>query len=308
MYWVVEVPVPRAQPSLPLVRPPRAAYQRRGGGPPGAAAREAAIAHLGDRLMRQGQAAPAKAEIRFGGIAPAIVIVPCGEGRIAPNEGESRQGGLARLPDEWSGRLERIRGTLDKARRWQAWLDAEQGRRACQIAKREKVTKCRVSQVMRLLKLAPEVLADIGRPGRTGMVPSEPELRQLTKQRRAEQVRAYRELTGQPIASADARRGGARAKGFQHLFARARRYRELLESGEALSMADIARAEGITGARVSDLLYLTNLAPEIVAELDRPVELAPYIADRELRAIARVRDLGAQVKRYRCVVEGVAAK
>ena len=109
-----------------------------GGGPPAAAVREAAIAHLGDRLMRQGQTAPAKAEIRIGGIAPAGASVAHDEARIAPSEGESRQVGLARLPDEWAGRLERIRVTLDKARRWREWLDAEQGRRACEIAKREK--------------------------------------------------------------------------------------------------------------------------------------------------------------------------
>ena len=305
--------IPPAQSSLPIVRPPRAAYKRRGGGLPGADAREAALAGLGARLMRQGQAAPVgsgpRAALRSAGIAPAGATVAATEERIAPSGSESRQDPLARLPDEWAGRLSRIRATLDKARRWQAWLDAEEGRKACEIAKREGVTKARVSQVLRLLKLAPEIVADLDRPGRTGVVPGESDLRQLTKHPRAEQVRLYREQTGQPIACADGRRGGARAKGFQHLFARARRYRELLETGEALSMMDIARAEGITGARVSDLLYLTTLAPEIVTELDQPLGRAPRITDRDLRKIARVRDLGEQVRRFRSVVgEEAAAK
>lgn len=59
---------------------------------------------------------------------------------------------------------------------------------------------------------------------------------------------------------------------------------------------------------MSDLLHLTTLAPEIVKALDQPLGRAPRITDRGLRKIARVRDQGEQVRRFRGVVgDAVAA-
>ena len=66
-------------------------------------------------------------------------------------------------------------------------------------------------------------------------------------------------------------------KGFQHLLARGRRYQELLASGQYASMSQLARAEGITHARVGHLLDLLALSPAILAVLDGSKALAKAV-------------------------------
>jgi hypothetical protein len=84
-------------------------------------------------------------------------------------------------------------------------------------------------------------------------------------------------------------------KGFQHLLARARRYQELLASGQYTSMSQLARAEGITHARVGHLLDLLALSPAILVVIDVPAEQAPTgLTHEELRRIARVTDYAEQ--------------
>ena len=55
----------------------------------------------------------------------------------------------------------RIIDTLSRARRWQAMIEAGEVRNAAQIARDHNVTRARVSQIMALLKLAPEIMTYI---------------------------------------------------------------------------------------------------------------------------------------------------
>lgn len=100
--------------------------------------------------------------------------------------------------------------------------------------------------------------------------------------------------------SSPARSPKQRGKGVQHLFARARRYRQMLDSGQAKSLRDLGRQEGITGARVCQILNLLELAPEIVEQVDVPFErLPPGINVTRLREIAASQDRKEQRRRFR---------
>ena len=119
-----------------------------------------------------------------------------GRRRIGPRESESGHGIGPSRPDPWSARLQKVRATLDRARRFEAWTLAGVGRTPADVARREKLTRARVSQILRLLKLAPEIIEDVERPGRTGRTLGELELRGLSMKPRKDQVRQYRALLG----------------------------------------------------------------------------------------------------------------
>ncbi len=94
-----------------------------------------------------------------------------------------------------------------------------------------------------------------------------------------------------------------RGKGVQHLFERARKLRRMLESGQATSLRDLGLQEGITGARVCQILNLLDLAPEIVERVDVPFEeLPPGINVTRLREIAAVSEPDEQLRRFGAVV------
>ena len=94
-----------------------------------------------------------------------------------------------------------------------------------------------------------------------------------------------------------------RGKGVQHLFARARRYRQILDSGQAKSLRDLGRQEGISGARVCQILNVLDLAPEIIERVDVPVaQLPPGINVTRLREIAAAQEHAEQIRRFRNVV------
>ncbi len=216
-------------------------------------------------------------------------------------------------PDPWATRLQKVRDRLAQARAWRAWLDAEPGRMAVELARREGVSGPRVCQVTRLLDLAPEIIADLEREGRSGPVPSEKQLRAIALEPdRLAQVRRYRGLVeageGGEEAGEEVERAAAPARphqrGFQHLFARARYYQTLIDSEEVRSEADIARIEGITSSRVGQVLALLNLAPQIVAILDVPEGLGPTVTHQEVLRIARIKGKREQMREFWKLVSG----
>lgn len=224
-------------------------------------------------------------------------------------------------PDPWLTRLRKVRDRLAQARAWRAWIDAEPGCMAVELARREGVSGPRVCQVLRLLDLAPEIVADLEREGRSGPVPSEKQLRAIALEPdRLAQVRRYRALVeggeqGDEKAGEEVERAAAPARphqrGFQHLFARARYYQSLIDGEEVRSEADIARIEGITSSRVGQVLALLNLAPQIVAILDVPEGLGPEVTHLEVLRIARIKSKKEQMREFWGLVgrsEGVAAK
>jgi hypothetical protein len=90
--------------------------------------------------------------------------------------------------------LARLEAQLRRAREFRAWIDAEPGRRAADLARRGGLTRARVSQILKLCRLAPEVVAAI-EAGCEDWVPSERELRELAGIAGADsQLTRYREL------------------------------------------------------------------------------------------------------------------
>lgn len=84
------------------------------------------------------------------------------------------------------------------------------------------------------------------------------------------------------------------------LLRRAKEWQTLLESGQVRSQAEIARREGITRARVTQVMGMLRLAPEIqehVLSLPRTVR-RPAISERTLRPIAQLDDPADQKARF----------
>lgn len=73
------------------------------------------------------------------------------------------------------------------------------------------------------------------------------------------------------------------------LLAQAHKMRRLLDSGQVKSAAELARRLGFTRARVSQLLDLTLLAPDIQEQVLYAANVAgrDAITERDLRVVAR---------------------
>ena len=213
----------------------------------------------------------------------------------------------------WAGRRASLRGHIARARSFRSDIDRAVVKNAAEIATRESLTRARVSQLLRLLDLAPDILADLEDTAGTCWVPSEAALRKLAGIRTPErQVAEYRRLCAAEEASRASRKG-RRGKGrppqrgLQHLFERARRYHAMLESGEARSLEAIGRAEGVTGRRIAQIVALLQLAPEIIEAVDVPVEELPAgVTERKLRAVVKLRTREEQVAAWEGLVGGEA--
>jgi hypothetical protein len=73
------------------------------------------------------------------------------------------------------------------------------------------------------------------------------------------------------------------------LLRKAIEWQALLESGQVLNQAEIARQEGITRARVTQVMGMLRLAPEIQKHvLGMPSAIGSPITERALRPIARM--------------------
>jgi len=73
-------------------------------------------------------------------------------------------------------------------------------------------------------------------------------------------------------------------------------WRALLASGEAKNQSDIARHEGISRVRVTQVMWLLRLAPEIQERILAMPETIrrPAISERALRPIARLENITDQ--------------
>lgn len=85
------------------------------------------------------------------------------------------------------------------------------------------------------------------------------------------------------------------------LLHKALEWQALLASGDASNQADIARREGITRARVTQVMGMLRLAPEIqqhILSLPDAVR-RPAITERALRPIAQIDDPEQQINSFR---------
>lgn len=181
---------------------------------------------------------------------------------------------------------------LKRALAWQRELDAGEVASRAALARREGLSRARVTQVMKLLELATPIQAVVLGDHQADVALSVRELHDLAQ---VESEHQPAELEARLVRARDealvARACDlGRPLGFQHLFARARHWQGLLDTGEFPSVRELAQAEGLSTSRVSDMLNLLCLAPEIAAALDVPVEQAPEgVTWRDLQRLARVR-------------------
>ena len=84
------------------------------------------------------------------------------------------------------------------------------------------------------------------------------------------------------------------------LLRKAIKWQTLLESGEAASQAEIARREGITRARVTQVMGMLSLAPEIQQHILSMPDMVhrPAITERALRPIAKLVDRREQLAAF----------
>ena len=277
MTWVVEEripPVPRRKPRR------RRRAQRRKRGTQDAAATSAT------------QAGHAKSK-RGGGTSA-----------IGPRKGRAGQASGPPV-DRWTVALGRVRAALDRADGWQVWIDAEPGRTAADLARKEELSRARVCQVLKLRRLSREVVDDIRRDGRSGPVPGEADLRRVAGLPVREQWERYAEMVDELRAAK--RRGPAMPRtDYRFDLRRARVWRAELEAEDRLTLADIARREGYTSGRVSQVLNLLELAPEILAVLDVEEDKLPKgLLRKEVRRIAWMREHEEQRAEFERLWPGV---
>ena len=77
-------------------------------------------------------------------------------------------------------------------------------------------------------------------------------------------------------------------------------WQNLLESGEVINQAEIARREGITRARVTQVMGMLRLAPKIQEHILSPsvIDTRPSVTERVLRPIGAITDQRDQLKEF----------
>ena len=84
------------------------------------------------------------------------------------------------------------------------------------------------------------------------------------------------------------------------LLRKAVEWKALLESGKVASQVDIARQEGITRARVTQVMGMLRLAPEIQQQILSMPEIArrPPVTERSLRPVRAINDRHDQLREF----------
>lgn len=84
------------------------------------------------------------------------------------------------------------------------------------------------------------------------------------------------------------------------LLRKAIEWQALLESGEMVTQADIARREGITRSRVTQVMGMLDLAPEIQEQiLSMPDGVGrPPVTERTLRQLVTIADHNDQLRKF----------
>ena len=90
----------------------------------------------------------------------------------------------------------------------------------------------------------------------------------------------------------------------------AREWRRLIDTGKVKNAAELAGRHGVTRARVSQIMSLLRLAPEILAYIDRldGNEGGLHLTERRLRDIAVLDDQDAQRARFWELVGGAVVE
>lgn len=83
-------------------------------------------------------------------------------------------------------------------------------------------------------------------------------------------------------------------------YGKALEYQKMLSTGVAKNKADIARIEGVSRARVTQILNLINLAPEIRNYLNFTADQNDLntLTERRLRKIAKIENHQLQIEKF----------
>ena len=78
----------------------------------------------------------------------------------------------------------------------------------------------------------------------------------------------------------------------------------MIELGEVRNAAELARTHEVSRARISQIMGLLRLAPEILGYIDTLGDRdgVYYLTERRLRELMRIRDWETQVERFRGMV------
>jgi hypothetical protein len=89
---------------------------------------------------------------------------------------------------------------------------------------------------------------------------------------------------GRPDAATDAA-GRSRIPRITRLMALAIKFQDMVDRGEVRDYADLARLGYVTRARITQIMNLLNLAPDIQEQLLLPESQTAEICERQLRSI-----------------------
>jgi hypothetical protein len=90
-------------------------------------------------------------------------------------------------------------------------------------------------------------------------------------------------------------------------YQKALKYQQMLHSGIVKSKAELARKEGLSRARVTQILNLMNLAPEIRNYLNFTADQndLKILTERRLREIVKITNHQLQIRRFRELIKQV---
>ncbi len=89
----------------------------------------------------------------------------------------------------------------------------------------------------------------------------------------------------------------------KELLQQALEWRDLLDSGKVLDQAEIARYEGLSRARITQIKSLLRLAPEIQKYILAMPKIPgrPIVSERSLRPITQIKDSQKQVEAFEAI-------
>ena len=84
----------------------------------------------------------------------------------------------------------------------------------------------------------------------------------------------------------------------------ARQFLEMIDSGQVVNAAELSREQGITRARVSQVMSLLRLAPEIQDYIDNLDEQkgVRHLTERKMREVVKIEDAAGQVAQFEKII------
>jgi hypothetical protein len=108
-------------------------------------------------------------------------------------------------------------------------------------------------------------------------------------------------------ASRRSRRRAGPKRGAGEALKKAIRWQEQLDSGAVASRAEISRREGLTRARVTQIMNLLQLAPAVRSVIESEQRDSRWLTERALRQIAGLTDRRRQILAFRALTQRSSA-